>query len=264
MQDLEYLNKEELQNNKSLNHLLLIVDRGPDNTWKGSLSNIVEYGKLWRKLKSLLVVVTGFHPCDSAFYPVERALSKPTFDITGTCFSDLDDNGVKITKKSDPALSDALFDLRIADLNALWNNTVHDGHTVRSLRPEPVAPEKLESFKALHDYLMSNKPHDNSGINKEISFFVDHLVKTKNYLYFGHCFLFDRDPCEHCKTLPSPSSFLQEIKSRYGTLPFPVTSASHPGHFTSLLDIRDKTDFSDRKEANMCEKHLYFFDSEAD
>jgi hypothetical protein len=36
------------------------------------------------------------------------------------------------------------------------------------------------------------------------------------------------------------------------------------GHYLSLLEIDQKTDFTDRKKHNMCDEHLYYFDSEAD
>lgn len=101
-------------------HLLLIVDRGPDNTWKGSLTNIIHYGELWKSLgyffslfflkifKSnffpirfnlpglLLMTVTGYHPNDSAFNPVERAFSHSSVQITGLTLSDLNENGKKV------------------------------------------------------------------------------------------------------------------------------------------------------------------------
>jgi hypothetical protein len=56
-------------------HLLLIVDRGPDNTWKGSLVNILQYGNLWKNELLTLLTVTGYAAEESAFNPVERAFS---------------------------------------------------------------------------------------------------------------------------------------------------------------------------------------------
>ena len=70
---------------------------GPDNTWKGSLSNIIQYGRLWKTLQIQLLVVTGYHSLDSAFNPVERAMASATFDITGAIFSDENESGKKVS-----------------------------------------------------------------------------------------------------------------------------------------------------------------------
>lgn len=84
---------------KLKDHLLLLVDRGPDNTWKGSLSNIIEYGMLWKKMKFQLLAVTGYAPEASAFNPIERAFSSKTMEITGMTLSDQLD-GTQINKNS--------------------------------------------------------------------------------------------------------------------------------------------------------------------
>lgn len=75
------------------------MDRGPDNTWKGSLINIIEYGMLWKKNNLQLLAITGYAPEDSAFNPIERAFSSKTIEITGLTLSDKLEGEI-INKKS--------------------------------------------------------------------------------------------------------------------------------------------------------------------
>jgi hypothetical protein len=70
-----------------------------DNTWKNSLTNVIQYGHLWKSTALLLLVITGHHPADSAFNLVERSLSHVTFEITGMTISDEID-GKKVFHKS--------------------------------------------------------------------------------------------------------------------------------------------------------------------
>jgi hypothetical protein len=95
------------------------------------LANVVHYGRLWESSSLLLLVVTGFHPSDSAFNYVERSLSHLTFDITGMIISDEID-GTKVNANSDATLIKRLFENSIGELNAKWDNKVVDDFLIKS------------------------------------------------------------------------------------------------------------------------------------
>jgi hypothetical protein len=124
---------------------------------------------------------------------------------------------------------DNVTEKAVEKLNTLWNNQKYDGYPVHSLHAEPSKFENLNFHHFLHQYTMKNNKHTDAKLNNEIKFLVDHLVKTKDFIYFSPCFLFNRKSCEHCSSLPSPSALLQEMKIKYGFLPYPVPSFHHSG-----------------------------------
>lgn len=107
--------------------VLLIVDRGPDNTWKGSLTNLIQYGLLWREMKLQNLAIVGFAPEDSAFNPIERSYSSRTVDITGVIISDSimkDGTPHVVTKNSSTEDIRAVNDNGVKELSKLWETKV--------------------------------------------------------------------------------------------------------------------------------------------
>lgn len=125
------------------------------------------------------------------------------------------------------------------------------------------------------DYLMKAKVKDDAEKNEKVQFLLDHAVKSKDLLYFAHCYFFGRTPCRHCAPI-EPSTMLREITEKFGRIPVPVLSSINPGtfhllfrfvflrigHYLSYLECSTATDFSNA--APRCDLHYYEFDSNAD
>jgi hypothetical protein len=190
------------------------------------LANVVHYGRLWESSSLLLLVVTGFHPSDSAFNYVERSLSHLTFDITGMIISDEID-GTKVNANSDATLIKRLFENSIGELNAKWDNKVVDDFLIKSEGVTELEADAIDN-ELWRTYLMKDKVKRDTEKNEQVKFYLDHAVKTSDLLYFGHCSLFNRDPCEYCSKLLL-SNFLCDVKEKYGLLPVPIPSNVNPG-----------------------------------
>ena len=264
-------------------NVLLIVDRGPDNTWKGSLINLVQYGILWRDSKLQNLAITGYAPEDSAFNPIERSYSSRTVDITGTVISDTI-NGKKITKQSLKEEIKIINDNGVNELTNLWNTKTYDGFQVHSFAvpsSESTLVHEFDHseyhkylkgiFKINSEYLLNTNNLGNSfndcQKNKILTFIIDHCIKTLDLLWFGPCYLFNRPSCDHCLSLGDHSEMLQFLtKDLNGIIPFPIKSTEHDNHFKTFFELVSSPEntYHNLSTLKSCDLHTYHFDSEAD
>ena len=134
-----------------------------------------------------------------------------------------------MNSSSSPQLIKKLFEQSIGELNAKWNGKLIDEFPVKSRAVEDSDSHLIDHNK-WHKYLMEEVDHDDAEMNAKVLFLLDHAVKTKDLIYFAHCYFFRRQYCTHCVHL-APSAMLQAIRDKYGLLPIPIKSVTHPGMF---------------------------------
>lgn len=255
----------------------ICVDRGPDNTWKGSLINIIQYGALWYSMKLQVLIVHGYSPDNSAFNPIERIFSTAAADVTGLVLKDEIDGQV-INGKSDEAAIKQLYDLRCAELCRYFNGK----RASFKIDSTFISCDdcQTEATTIAHDewrsYVMSPGAKSDEKKNEFIRFLMDHLDKRKDLLCFSTCRL---ESCPHCSLCPNYSPrFMDHFRNVLrSTIPFPLPSAQNNGHFATYLElaaiygdesqsIPDLSKSPDGKLWEYCTlgRHHYFYDSEAD
>jgi hypothetical protein len=254
------------------------VDRGPDNSWKGSLTNIIQYGYLWFSQHLQVLIVHGYSPDTSAFNPIERIFSSATTDVTGLTFSDRLEGEI-ITVASPLSAIRQLNDLRVAELTKFFHGKKHDGFPVISQAISALDCGIVTSMidhDEWHDYVMGKGPKTDLEKNEFICFLMDHLDKRKDLLCFSTCL---DETCKHCRLCKNTSPrFMEHFRNTFRSkIPHPFKRGNADEHFLTYLEIEqirkdagvipDLTRSPDGlQQWTYCKlgRHQYFFDSDAD
>lgn len=223
----------------------ILCDGGPDWSTKCT-PNLINYGRLWKRLKLDVLVLTCYAPGHSRFNPIEHCWAPVSKKLTGVTLpislcedipSPWVENGLsneERLKKKGEVLNHA-----IETCKKYWHNKRYDSFPIKvvSVPCEGCAPLERDHklLKTFSDASARKirKSAELSDIQKEYQFLVMHYCRKTYQLQFSRC---DQDSCGHCRTTPVRAErFLSILQKNGDVLPTPTLSLIHKGHYDTML-----------------------------
>ena len=234
---------KKLKNEQRVHNLVAVADGGPDWSVKGAL-NLMVFGMFWEVQKLDVLVVQCFAPGHSRFNPIERSWSFLTKCIVGVNLPvKIPELNYIIPKEKEHDKWNVVLDNAVQELCKFWHNKCYDvnchinAHKFLSSDPDVGLIKNVH--KIISKFVRSSKKaiQDDPEMcyfAEKYRFLIQHCRRKPYQLEFLRCF---DGSCKHCTYLPKrDNEFLNVINRFGGTLPTPVMSDVHQGHYTTLED----------------------------